>query len=75
MAIDAYRKSGFAIIAPHGNIWCGQIFNTPEAARAHLAPFWVGNLLPNKDQWRIVRAELTISVAETITQSQPKPLY
>jgi hypothetical protein len=42
-----YQYEGFAIINPHGDIWCHEIFGDAEDARHHLDNFWRGRV-----QWQ-----------------------
>lgn len=57
---ETYVRNGIAIINPYGGIWTGDIFQTPEEARAYLERFWKGT---NSD---LSRFKLAIA-SQTVT--------
>lgn len=64
------RAERWGILNPWGDVWTYDTFDTPEAARKHVADFW-RNIKDHRDvrDFRIVRVRITVSAPAEVVEA------
>lgn len=70
---NEYSQRGIAIINPYGGVWSPVLFQTPDAALAHLKTFWPKDYDLSKFKLAMVTQTTTIDRAPGEPQFVPLP--
>lgn len=61
-----YERTGVGIVNPYGQLWSDEVYDTPEAAIAHLRRFWNGVPAYDESRWSLTMVLVKVTAVEPV---------